>query len=213
MIKDVVLAPLRAVKNMVRSYTGGETVDRKVIRLPVRTNPNGASLRPTYRKASVSVAEKARQATRYQSTAEAGIGVEASRQRQAAKPEAEAEAHSHSHSHDHGRSHSHSHDHAPAPAAAPAPAPKRDVTVSAEETPNPNARKFNCSVKVTEKGSLSFSSAEEAASHPLGQALFALEGVKSVFAVNDFVTVTKDDGATWSKLQPQLISAIATALA
>lgn len=117
-------------------------------------------------------------------------------------PAARPEAPAHEHTHDHG--HGHDHDHAPAP--------HRSVSVSAEDTPNPNARKFSCSVKVVEQGSLSFANATEGAKHPIGKAVFAVGGVKTVFAVNDFVTVTKTDDADWASLTPRLTKAIKAAL-
>ena len=49
-------------------------------------------------------------------------------------------------------------------------------------------------------------------SHPLGKAIWAIGGVKSVFAVKDFVTVTKLEDAEWSKLTPKLTKAIKGAL-
>ncbi len=143
-------------------------------------------------------------------------------------PKAEPD-HGHDHGHDHGGAPAEAPAKpaikAPAKAAAPAPAEpaaepaaepeakkakvaKKAVDVSPEDTPNPNARKFACSVRVVEKGSLSFASAEEAEKHPLGKALFAVGGVKSVFAVNDFVTVTKTDDGDWAKLTPKLVKAI-----
>lgn len=157
------------------------------------------------------------------------------RRKPAAPPARPAAAQDHGHSHDHGGGHDHGHDHggaapatpnaaapeapeaaapvAEAPKAEPAAKPaKKKPTVSAEDTPNPNARKFVCSVTVVEKGSLSFGSAADAEAHPLGKAVFAVPGVKSMFAVKDFVTVTKTDDADWAKLSPKLVKAIQGAL-
>jgi hypothetical protein len=86
------------------------------------------------------------------------------------------------------------------------------VSVYVSETPNPNARKFTTSVKVVNKGSLSFTSAADAENHPLGKALWAIGGVRGVFAVNDFVTITKDDATDWDVLVPKVVSAIQAAL-
>lgn len=82
------------------------------------------------------------------------------------------------------------------------------VTVDPQPTPNPNAMKFNVSVSVTEGGSRSFSSKEAAAESPLARALFELDGVVNVFMLNDFVTVNKDPGASWSDLVPEIVEAI-----
>ncbi len=113
--------------------------------------------------------------------------------------------HGHSHSHSHSHSHDHGHDEAPAPA-------KSTVRVMAEETPNPNAMKFTVSVKVAEKGSISFNSAAEAEGNALGKALFAVPGVRGIFGVNDFVTVTREEGADWAVLVPAVEAALQATL-
>ena len=53
----------------------------------------------------------------------------------------------------------------------------------------------------------------EADQHPLGKALFAVDGVRALFAVNDFVTVTKEDGASWAAVGPAVTEAIKQSLA
>ena len=138
------------------------------------------------------------------------------------------EAHPHSHSHDHDHDHSSPDD----PTDVPVPAPDLaveapDVAVEApesteepesgvrpltqvypSETPNPNAWKFTLDRKVLDGGSLSFNSKTEAQDHGLGRALFALAGIQSIFAVNDFVTVTQDGSRSWDELADQVIQAI-----
>ena len=86
------------------------------------------------------------------------------------------------------------------------------MRVTAEETPNPNAMKFTVSVKVAEKGSISFNSAAEAEGNALGKALFAVPGVRGIFGVNDFVTVTREDDADWSVLVPAVEAALQATL-
>jgi hypothetical protein len=103
------------------------------------------------------------------------------------------DGHDHGHSHDHGHDHGHSHDHG----RAPAPAPSAPLRVEVGDTPNPNAMKFTTNRKVVARGSLSFHAATEARKVPLAAALFEVPGVVGIFAVNDFVTVTKDPGADW----------------
>ena len=103
----------------------------------------------------------------------------------------------HGHSHDHGHDHGHEHDHGGG-----------GVSVSFEGTPNPNAMKFMLSCVSVEKGSLSFNSAAEAAGHPLGERLFGIPGVVGVFAVADFVTVTKDATAGWGRLTHPIVEAL-----
>ena len=101
---------------------------------------------------------------------------------------------------------------APAVPETPPPKPRIEVDVSAESTPNPNAMKFNCSVKVVERGSLSVRNAEAAKEQPLAKAIFAIDGVESIFAVNDFVTVNKKPDASWQQLVQPLEAAISEAL-
>lgn len=95
--------------------------------------------------------------------------------------------------------------HEPAAAAPIAAAPpKQAFVVHREETPNPDAMKFVCNRKVVDTGSLSFSNARAADGHPLGRAVFQVDGVKSLFAVNDFVTVTRRTGEDWDRMGPQI---------
>ena len=77
-----------------------------------------------------------------------------------------------------------------------------------DDTPNPNAKKFTCSIQVVPQGSVSFANATEAQKHPIGKAVFAVGGVRNVFATNNFVTVTKLDDADWATLTPRLLKAI-----
>jgi hypothetical protein len=78
-----------------------------------------------------------------------------------------------------------------------------------QQTPNPNAGKFTVGRKLVEgRGSRSYFTREQAAADPVGTALFALNGVASVFIVDDFVTVTKDAGADWSELAPRVSDAL-----
>ncbi len=76
-----------------------------------------------------------------------------------------------------------------------------DPRVRFQATPNPNAGKFIVDRPVVEgHASRSFYSAAQAESDPLASALFAIEGVQSLFMVEDFITVTKTPGADWGRL-------------
>lgn len=121
--------------------------------------------------------------------------------------EVEERAHDHGHSHSHGGGHDHGHSHGGEPEPEPAPV-GQDIRVDESETPNPNAHKFTCSVTVIEKGSASFNAPEEAASHPIGRYIWALGGVRGIFAVKDFVTVTKAPEADWATLSARIPDAI-----
>ncbi len=117
----------------------------------------------------------------------------------------------HSHGHSHGGGHDHGHDHGGGQEAAPA-APAAEVgahiKIEESETPNPNAHKFTCSVSVIEKGSASFNTAEEADTHPLSRQIWAVGGIKGIFAVKDFVTLTKHAEAEWANISPKVPAAI-----
>jgi len=68
-------------------------------------------------------------------------------------------------------------------------------------TPNPNAGKFALGrPAVPGGGSRTYHNAEQAAGDARAAALFALDGVASVFMVADFVTVTKTPDADWGSL-------------
>lgn len=72
------------------------------------------------------------------------------------------------------------------------------ATATPTPSPNPNALKFE--LDTTLPATLSFSSAADAAAHPFAAAVFAVEGVVSIFGVNDFVTVTRQVGAAWEPI-------------
>lgn len=88
------------------------------------------------------------------------------------------------------------------------------MSVRFQPTPNPNAGKFVVGRTVVEgKSSRSFYTAEQAAADPVATALFELDGVASIFMVEDFVTVTKQAAAEWSDLIPRVTSTLERVLA
>jgi hypothetical protein len=72
------------------------------------------------------------------------------------------------------------------------------ATATPGPSPNPNALRF--SLDTTLPDTINFTGAEEAAGHPFAAAVFAVEGVASVFGVNDFVTVNRRPGAEWDPI-------------
>ncbi len=78
-----------------------------------------------------------------------------------------------------------------------------------EPTPNVNAMKFTIEGKAIESGSATIK-AENADSNPIAQAVFAIPGVKAVFLLNDFVTVTKEADADWDDLKDKAADAISS---
>lgn len=67
---------------------------------------------------------------------------------------------------------------------------------SLEPTPNPNAFKFNLEEKLC-RSPRSFPSVESAKDDPLASLLFEIEGVESVFYLDSFVTISKQEDADW----------------
>jgi NFU1 iron-sulfur cluster scaffold homolog, mitochondrial len=81
--------------------------------------------------------------------------------------------------------------------------------VDFQQTPNPNAGKFVVSQQVAPVGtSRSYYEADEAREDPVARALMRLTGIRSVFMVDDFITVTKTPAASWDDLVPQVQEAI-----
>lgn len=74
------------------------------------------------------------------------------------------------------------------------------ATATPAPSPNPNALRF--ALDTTLADTMQFSSGEEAAAagSAFGSAVFACEGVKSIFGVNDFVTVTREPDADWDPI-------------
>lgn len=96
--------------------------------------------------------------------------------------------------------------------AAPIERPRAGgpVSIWAEATPNPDAVKFTSSVPLVD-APVTWREGDRT-SDPLGQALLAIPGVRSAFAVGDFVTITRAGGADWSMLQPAIEGAIRSAV-
>jgi hypothetical protein len=86
------------------------------------------------------------------------------------------------------------------------------MPVEVHQTPNPNARKFILPGRQF-AAPLNASRPEEAAAHPLAQALFALDGVYNVFLAQDFVTVNKLPALAWDEVEPRVQAAIVHYLA
>jgi hypothetical protein len=64
-------------------------------------------------------------------------------------------------------------------------------------TPNPNAMKFTLDIALPER---ILASKGDHVDDAFTRALLDVEGVASVFGVNDFVTVTRVDGADWDSI-------------
>jgi Fe-S cluster biogenesis protein NfuA len=80
-----------------------------------------------------------------------------------------------------------------------------------EYTPNPNAVKFILKEPVTNGASRSFQNPESAQSDPLADALFKIGNVTSVFYMDRFITVNKEDEVSWEELLKRLAEPIRSA--
>ncbi len=69
-----------------------------------------------------------------------------------------------------------------------------------ETTPNPNALKCVADRTLSETAR-SYSSAPSPGVDPLGEALFALEGVTNVLILHDWLTVNRAPGADWKAIK------------
>jgi hypothetical protein len=86
------------------------------------------------------------------------------------------------------------------------------LQVSVQPTPNENALKFVVNRRVTEGRSQTFTDPNTAA-FPLARDLLAISGVRQVFFLNDFITITRHAGVAWDDVVPQAEAAIRTHLA
>lgn len=96
-----------------------------------------------------------------------------------------------------------------APAKKPKPKVRPNLNkalkvVRTKETPNPNALQFVINGVILDNGKISFSNKKEAEGDKMAEALFERPGVLSVFVMDNFVTVTKDDKTSWVPLKDRV---------
>jgi hypothetical protein len=82
------------------------------------------------------------------------------------------------------------------------------VRIEVQPTPNVHALKFTLDRRVTEGRSETYTSLEQAAASPLAQRLLSIPGVRMVFLLNDFVTVTRHPDADWDAIVPEVERAL-----
>lgn len=83
-----------------------------------------------------------------------------------------------------------------------------ELTVTVQGTPNPNAAKFTLDRPLPDSESRSFFAADEAGEDRLAARLFDVDGVRALFMVDNFITVTKLDEARWDDLVEPIRTAI-----
>jgi len=90
----------------------------------------------------------------------------------------------------------------------------RTMFIQTEDTPNPESLKFlpgRDVLETTEEITGFYATKtdrDEISRSPLAKVLFAVDGVKSVYLGNDFVTITKFAESQWGHVRTQIFSAI-----
>ncbi len=84
--------------------------------------------------------------------------------------------------------------------------------IQVQGTPNPNAAKFVLGQSMLGDEGRTYFDAEAAEGNPLAERLFGVDGVRALFMVDNFITVTKAEGATWDDLVEPIREAIAEEL-
>ncbi|AMS27225.1 thioredoxin [Bacteroidetes bacterium UKL13-3] len=79
---------------------------------------------------------------------------------------------------------------------------KEFLEVYAEQTPNPETMKFVFNRMILPDDSADFPTRESAAPSPLAKNLYEFNFVNGVFIMNNFVTVTRSEGAAWDEIIP-----------
>jgi hypothetical protein len=74
------------------------------------------------------------------------------------------------------------------------------VDIRVQPTPNPNSVLFHVDRTVIEERMKQFNSADDAADSPLATALFAIEGVTSIFFMPNSITVSKTPDGDWEAI-------------
>ncbi len=77
------------------------------------------------------------------------------------------------------------------------------LSMSVQQTPNVNALKFVLNRRITEGRSQTFTD-PGTAPPPLARELLGIAGVRQVFFLNDFITITRTEGADWETIVPRV---------
>ena len=80
--------------------------------------------------------------------------------------------------------------------------------IQVEPTPNPLTLKFLPGRNVIKEGTIFYQNESEASNSPFAKRMFAVDGVKSVFFGNDFITITRAEDLDWQVLKPIVLGAI-----
>jgi Fe-S cluster biogenesis protein NfuA len=89
---------------------------------------------------------------------------------------------------------------------APRPASTKSAlkVVRTRETPNADALQYVLNAQILDHGNKSYASKSDCDGDPMAKALFERRGVKNVYVMENFVTVTKDPSVDWNPLKDQI---------
>lgn len=74
-------------------------------------------------------------------------------------------------------------------------------------TPNPNSIRVGLSQPMFSKAT-TYTAAAQAEGNALVAAILSIPGVVQVFTLNNFISINKDPGAEWAKIEPKVAEAL-----
>lgn len=83
-----------------------------------------------------------------------------------------------------------------------------ELEVTVQGTPNPHAAKFTLSRPLDLDDSRSYFDAADAAGDPLAESLYAIDGVRALLMVDNFITVTKEEDVEWEEMVDEVTRVI-----
>ena len=82
------------------------------------------------------------------------------------------------------------------------------LEIQVEGTPNPNAAKFVLGSGTLGSAGRTYFSVADAEGDSLAQRLFEIQGVRALFMVDNFITVTRSEDAAWDEIVEGVLCAI-----
>ncbi len=82
------------------------------------------------------------------------------------------------------------------------------LEILVEGTPNPNAAKFVLGSGTLGSAGRTYFSAADAEGDSLAERLFEIQGVRALFMVDNFITVTRSEDAAWDEIVEGALCAI-----
>jgi hypothetical protein len=79
-----------------------------------------------------------------------------------------------------------------------------ELQIRIEATPNPNSLKFSTNRTLWEGRAQTFNDQSQAFASPIARSLLGIPGVKSVFFLRDFVTISREPDIAWESIAPEV---------